>query len=341
MTHKADQLNPLRVCVLGGGSWATTVASLVCENAPTTLWARSQSTVDEINSQHTNSRYLGDAKLPESLSASHSIQEAVSQADVVVMGIPSQGFRQVLTEVAKYIRHWVPVISLTKGMEQGSKLRMTEIISEVLPSHPYGVLTGPNLAKPIMNGQPAASVIAVDDDVIVGRLQKLFTSGRFRVYTNTDVVGCEIAGTLKNPIAIATGMCDGIGMGVNERSAIITRGLAELTRLGVALGGKAETFAGLAGMGDLVATCTSSDSRNRYVGERLGQGQSLESIIEEMNQVAEGVKSCKVITELASQQDVQMPIIEAVFRVVHEQQSPLKSYLQLLRLEAGSEDEPA
>ena len=215
----------LKVGLLGGGSWGTTVAALVARNAPVTLWARNQATVDEINGQHSNSKYLPGAALPERLRASCDIQEAVGSADVVVMGIPSQNFRGVLEQVKEHIRPWVPVVSLTKGLELSTRMRMTQIINQVLPGHPSGVLTGPNLAREIMSGYAAASVIAMEDEIIVKELQKLFHSGLFRVYTNHDVIGCELGGVLKNIIAIAAGMGDGQGAGINTRSAVITRGL--------------------------------------------------------------------------------------------------------------------
>jgi len=272
----------LRASILGGGSWGTTVASLVARNAPTTIWARSAETVDEINSSRTNSRYLPGARLTQGLRGTTSIEEAVRDADVVVLGVPSQSMRDTLREVAKHIRAWVPLISLSKGFEQGTKLRMTEVIAEELPGHPAGVLTGPNLAREIMGGFAAASVIAMEDEVIVRELQGIFKSGVFRVYTNSDVVGCELGGALKNVMAIAAGMGDGIGAGENTRSAVITRALAEVTRLGVAMGGRTETFAGLTGMGDLIATCTSPQSRNRHVGFELGKGRKIADILADM-----------------------------------------------------------
>ncbi|NNC54605.1 MAG: NAD(P)H-dependent glycerol-3-phosphate dehydrogenase, partial [Pseudomonadales bacterium] len=247
----------LKVALLGGGSWGTTVATLVARNTDITLWARDDATVKEINQQHTNKKYLPDATLPERLRATSSLQEAVSDADVLIMGVPSQGFRPVLEELKPHVRAWVPFVSLTKGLEISSGMRMTEIIQQVMPGHPVGVLTGPNLAREIMAGQAAASVIAMDDNIIVHELQRIFRSGLFRVYTNDDVIGCELGGVLKNIIAIAVGMGDGQGAGDNTRSALITRGLAEVTRLGVAMGGRPETFAGLTGMGDMIATCTS------------------------------------------------------------------------------------
>jgi glycerol-3-phosphate dehydrogenase (NAD(P)+) len=330
----------LNVAVLGGGSWGTTVASLTTRNAPVTLWARNPDTVEEINRAHTNETYLPGAQLPNALRATNDIADAVSHADLVVMGIPSQNFRSVLEEVSKHLRPWVPVISLTKGLELATSKRMTEIINEVVPDHPVGVLTGPNLAREIMAGQAAAGVIAMDDDIIVRSLQKVFKSGLFRVYTNTDVIGCELGGVLKNIIAIAVGMGDGQGAGDNTRAALITRGLAEVTRLGVAMGGKAETFAGLAGMGDMIATCTSPQSRNRHVGIELGKGKTMEQIAEEMFMVAEGAKSAPAVMALAEHYDIDMPITRDVYRVITGETNARGVYRGLLRVVAGAESEP-
>ncbi|TDJ25196.1 MAG: NAD(P)H-dependent glycerol-3-phosphate dehydrogenase [Gammaproteobacteria bacterium] len=330
----------LRIGLLGGGSWGTTVGSLLARNTPTLLWARNRDTVAEINEQHTNKTYLPDARLSAKLTATADLEKATREADVLVVGIPAQGFRGVLEEAAPYVRPWVPVISLSKGLEQGSRLRMTQIIDEVLPGHPSGVLTGPNLAREIMSGFAAASVIAMEDEVIVKALQKVFHSGLFRVYTNTDVIGCELGGALKNIIAIAAGMGDGLGAGDNTRAAVITRGLAELSRLGMAMGGKSATFAGLAGMGDLVATCTSAQSRNRYVGEQLGKGRELSEIIAEMNMVAEGVKSVPAVKELAREYAIEMPIVDEVHRVVQEGGKAGGAFRGLLRIGSGAESDP-
>ena len=330
----------LKPAVLGGGSWGTAVASLVARHEPTTLWARQNATVDEINSEHRNSKYLPDAKLCRDLSATTDIGEAVSSKDVIIMGIPSQSFRSVLEMIKPHIRPWVPVISLSKGLEIDTNKRMTELINEVLPGHPAGVLTGPNLAREIMSGYAAASVIAMDDDVIVKELQKLFNSGLFRVYTNDDVIGCELGGVLKNIIAIAAGMGDGLGAGDNTRSAVITRGLAEITRLGVAMGGKPMTFGGLAGTGDLIATCTSPQSRNRTVGFELGKGRTIREIIDEMFMVAEGVKSAPAVIALAEEYGVDMPIAGEVFEVVQDRCTPRDAFRGLLRTAAGAESDP-
>jgi glycerol-3-phosphate dehydrogenase (NAD(P)+) len=330
----------LKAGLLGGGSWGTTVASLIARNAPVKIWARCEDTVREINAEHRNSRYLPGAMLHGKLTATHSIEEAVSECDVLVMGVPSQHFRSVLEGAAEHLRPWVPVISLTKGLEAGSGLRMTEIVKQVLPGHPVGVLTGPNLAREIIAGQAAAGVIAMEDEIIVRALQGLFHSGLFRVYTNTDLVGCELGGVLKNVIAIAVGMGDGQGAGDNTRSALITRGLAEITRLGVAMGGRPETFAGLAGMGDLIATCTSPQSRNRHVGFELGKGRSLDDIIDAMVMVAEGVKSAPTVVALGQRYGVEMPISRDVLLVLQGERTPRQVFRGLLKSTVGAESEP-
>jgi glycerol-3-phosphate dehydrogenase (NAD(P)+) len=330
----------LQVGLLGGGSWGTTVASLTAKNTDTIIWARNKKTVDEINEHHTNQKYLPDAKLTETLIASNSIKETVENADVIVLGIPSQNMRKVLEEAKPYIRPWIPIVNLAKGLEMSTKMRMTEIIEELMPGHPAGVLTGPNLAKEIHFGNAAAAVIAMVDDTIAAKLQTVFSSGLFRVYTNTDVIGCELGGALKNIIAIATGMGDGANAGDNTRAAIITRGLAELTRLGIAMGGKKSTFSGLAGMGDLVATCSSSKSRNHHVGFQLGRGKSLEQIINEMDEVAEGVKTAKVVMELAKEYDIDMPISKEIYKVLYEGNTVNDAFRGLLKYEVGSEKEP-
>ena len=330
----------LNTGLLGGGSWGTTVAALIARNASITMWARDQGTVDEINLRHTNSKYLPDATLPTEVRATSDIEEAVAMMDVIVMGIPSQSFRGVLEHIKPHIRPWVPVISLSKGLELSTGKRMTELINEVLPGHPAGVLTGPNLAREIMSGYAAASVIAMEDEIIVRELQKLFHSGLFRVYTNHDVIGCELGGVLKNIIAIAAGMGDGQGAGENTRSAVITRGLAEITRLGVAMGGEPQTFAGLAGTGDLIATCTSPQSRNRTVGYELGKGRTIKEITDEMFMVAEGVKSAPAVMALAEEYGVDMPIAREVFQVVRDKSTARQAFRGLLKTLAGAESDP-
>ncbi len=330
----------MRVVVLGGGSWGTTVAHLAAHNTPTVLWCRDQDVASGISDRNENVRYLSGFDLHPDLSATTDIGRAVGAADLLVVGVPSHAFRSTLQSVADHLRPWVPVVSLTKGLEQGTKLRMTEIVNEVLPGHPAGALTGPNLAKEILAGAAAASVIAMTDNEIAARLQTVFTTGIFRVYTNNDVVGSELGGALKNVFAVASGMADGLGTGDNTRAAVITRGLAELTRLGVAMGGDPQTFAGLAGMGDLVATCISRQSRNRHVGEQLGRGKTIDQVIAEMDQVAEGVKTARVVTELAAQYGIEMPIASAVYAVVAEGRSAADAYVGLLGRSITAEHPP-
>ncbi len=330
----------MRVCVLGGGSWGTTVASLAAHNTPTTLWCRDDATATSINERHINSRYLEGYPLHESLRATTDLDAAVSSADLLVMGIPSHSYREALQLAAAFVRPWVPVLSLTKGLEQGTSLRMSQVTNEVLPGHPAGALTGPNLAKEVLAGGAAASVVAMADEVVSDALQAVFSTDLFRVYTNDDVVGCEFGGALKNVVALASGMADGLGTGDNTRAAVITRGLAELTRLGCALGGRPETFAGLTGMGDLVATCISPQSRNRYFGEQLGRGRTVAEIAEEMDQVAEGVKSVPVVVELAASVGVDVPIATEVLGVVRGEQSAQEAYRGLLGRSIRREVEP-
>ena len=329
-----------KIAVMGGGSWGTTVASLVSRNADIMLWARDAATVDDINGNHKNSRYLGDASLNPTLKATIDPSEAIADADAVVMGIPSNNFRSVLTDIAPNLPDGAPLISLTKGLERGSRLRMTEICREVAPGRPVGVLTGPNLAREIVAGQAAAGVLALDDPSPQTWLQPVLNVGLFRVYTNPDHIGCELGGVFKNIIAIAVGMGDGLGAGDNTRAALITRGLAEMTRLGTALGGRAETFAGLAGMGDMIATCTSPQSRNRHVGIELAKGRSIEDIIASMHMVAEGVKSAPTVMELAMEYGIDMPISSDVFKVVTGASNARGVYRGLLRTRAAAESEP-
>jgi glycerol-3-phosphate dehydrogenase (NAD(P)+) len=308
----------IRVAVIGAGSWGTTVAALASANTPTTLWARRAELADQINNAHVNPDYLASFTLPRDLRATAAMDDAVGEADVVIMAVPSHGFRAVAAEAAPYLRPWVPVISLSKGIERDTLLRMTEVASEEMPGRPVGVMTGPNLAREIMAGQPAATVVAIPDATIASELQRILTQPTLRVYTNPDVVGCEVAGVVKNVIAIAAGMAEGMGFGDNTRATLITRGLAEMTRLGVALGGDPATFAGLAGMGDLIATCSSKQSRNNSVGLALGQGETIEAILDSMHMVAEGVKSSPSVLGLARKHDVEMPITEQVVAVCHE-----------------------
>ncbi|MFZ0626417.1 MAG: NAD(P)H-dependent glycerol-3-phosphate dehydrogenase [Acidimicrobiia bacterium] len=330
-----------RIAVVGAGSWGTTVACLAGRGHPTVLWARRRSVADEINETGRNTQYLPDLTLPESLSATSDLAEAASGASAVVMAVPSHGFRDVFEQVASELDRETPVVSLTKGIEQGTLATMTQVITDVAPDHDpgrIGVLTGPNLASEIAAGQPTASVMAMADIDAATRLQSVFMSPSFRVYTNDDVTGCELGGALKNVMAIAAGMSDGLGYGDNTRATLITRSLAELTRLGIALGGQPSTFAGLAGMGDLIATCISTSSRNHRVGFRLAQGQTLDEIVTEMSMVAEGVKTTRAVLDLAGRNLIDMPIATHVGRVLYENMHPREAVMSLMTRDAKPED---
>jgi glycerol-3-phosphate dehydrogenase (NAD(P)+) len=319
-----------RVAVIGAGSWGTAVAALIGASRPTSLWVRSPELAADIEKTRENGTYLPDIPLPDGLRATSSLEEAVAGAGVVFMAVPSHGFRSVLGDLAPFASGIEAIISLSKGIEHGSNLRMSEVISEVLPGIAAGVLTGPNLAREVALGQPAASVVALTDEKLATRVQELVHTRTFRVYMGTDVIGCEIAGASKNVMAIAAGICDGLGFGENTRAVLITRGLAELGRLGISVGGQVLTFGGLAGVGDLVATCASPKSRNRTVGYELGQGRSLEEIVNGMHMVAEGVKSAGPLVGLARAHGVEMPIAEQVEAIVEGRCSPLEALMSLM-----------
>jgi glycerol-3-phosphate dehydrogenase (NAD(P)+) len=329
-----------RVTVVGAGSWGTAFATIPAEKGvETTLWARRAEVADDINARHGNPDYLPDFELPASLSATHDVQKAVEGADVVAMAVPSHAFREVFRQVTPHLGDGAPVVSLTKGIEQESLRRMTEVMAEEadLPATRLAVVSGPNLAKEVMRRMPSASVVASADEETGERLQALFMAPFFRVYTNPDVVGCELSGAMKNVIAIAAGIADGMGFGDNSRASLITRGLAEVARLGVKMGAEPMTFAGLAGMGDLVATCISKLSRNRGVGEELGRGRSLDDIVGQTRMVAEGVRTSRAVLALGQREDVDLPLTEHVVKVLYEGVSPGDMVLSLMLRSAKPE----
>ena len=321
----------MKVAAIGAGSWGTTVANLCAENASTMLHARRTELAGEIRDDHVNSRYLPDFELHPSLGATDDIEEACDGAEVVIMGVASAGFADTLDQLDPCLPAGVPIVSLAKGLDKATGRRMTELISERFPDNPVGALTGPNLAKEILAGHAAASVLSFEDESLAVELQDVFATDVFRVYSNPDLIGCELGGALKNVIALAAGMGDGLGTGDNTRAMVITRGLAELTRLGVAMGGSPTTFMGLAGMGDLVATCISPQSRNRRVGVELGKGRTIEEVMADMDQVAEGVKSAPVVMRLANEHGVEMPIAAQVRAVVEDGRTATEAYRGLLR----------
>ena len=323
--------------VVGAGSWGTTVACLLANGGPTTLWARSSEQAHVMERDRENARYLPGIPLPAALRVTDSMSDAVGGADIVLVAVPSHGFRAVVEEMATDLASEAAVVSLAKGIEGGSNLRMSEVVREVVPGRAAGALSGPNLAREVAEGQPAASLVVLPDERLARAVQERLHGSTFRVYTGTDVVGCEIAGATKNVMAIAAGICDGLGFGENTRAVLVTRGLAELGRLGIALGGHTLTFGGLAGVGDLVATCTSPRSRNRSVGLELGRGRALEDVLSGMRMVAEGVRTAGPLVALAAQHEVEMPIAEQVAAIVDGRTSPGDALAALMDRPARTE----
>lgn len=321
-----------RCAVMGTGSWGTAFAMVLADaGSEVVLWARRQELADAVNTTHENPDYLPGVRLPDSVRATTDPAEALAGADFAVLVVPSQTLRDNLAAWAPLIEPQTVLVSLMKGIELGTAKRMSEVIDEVakVGRERVAVVSGPNLAKEIANRQPAASVVACSDEAVAKRLQAACHTPYFRPYTNTDVVGCELGGAVKNVIGLAVGMAAGMGLGDNTKATLITRGLAETTRLGEALGADPHTFAGLAGMGDLVATCSSPLSRNNTFGMNLGRGMSLAETIAATRQTAEGVKSCESVLDLARRSGVDMPIVEAVVDVVHNGR-PTQEALQTL-----------
>lgn len=312
----------VQVAVMGAGSWGTTVAKVFADAGnEVRLWARRAEVAEDVRDNHRNSAYLGDIELPAAMTGTTDPAEALNGAEIVVLGVPSQSLRENLQNWKGLIGPDASLVSLAKGIEHSSGLRMSQLISEVadVPSERVAVLTGPNLAREVAQGQPAATVVACTDMDRAKLIQAAVAAPYFRPYTNTDVIGCEIAGTCKNVIALAAGIAAGMGFGDNTAATVITRGLAETTRLALEVGADARTLSGLAGMGDLVATCTSTLSRNRRFGEHLGKGETLEqAAASTKGQVAEGVVSSQSVSELAEKVGVEMPITDAVVGVCHE-----------------------
>jgi len=310
-----------RAAVVGAGSWGTAFAQvLVDAGTETVLLARRSELAAAIDELHENPDYLPRISLPSRLRATSDPERALQGADLVVFAMPSQTLRDNLNELATIVPRDAVMVSLMKGVELGTDKRMTEVIGEILdlPSNRVAAVTGPNLAREIALREPAASVVACTDLEVARQVQVACHSGYFRPYRNHDVIGCEFGGAVKNVIALAVGMAAGLGYGDNARASVITRGLAEISRIGVALGAEPLTFAGLAGMGDLVATCSSPLSRNRTFGEDLGRGLTVDQILSKTKQTAEGVKSCRSILDLAQKHDVNAPITEHVVKVVDD-----------------------
>ncbi|MDQ1584885.1 MAG: glycerol-3-phosphate dehydrogenase [Actinomycetota bacterium] len=329
-----------RVAVLGAGSWGTAFSMVLADaGQDVALWGRRSEVCEQVTQKHENTDYLPGIELPSAVWATPDPAQALDGADVVVLAVPSQTLRSNLAEWAPLLPSEAVLVSLMKGIELGTTKRMSEVIAEMTGADAarIAVVSGPNLAKEIALRQPAASVIACAEEDVAEKLQLTCMTSYFRPYTNSDVVGVELCGAVKNVIALAVGLAHGMGFGDNSKASIITRGLAEMTRLGEALGADAATFAGLAGIGDLIATCMSPLSRNRTFGENLGRGMSLEEVIAATKQTAEGVKSCESILALGRASDVDMPITEHVTAAVHDGLPPREIVRRIMSRSAKSE----
>ena len=328
-----------KVTVLGAGAWGTTMAQVLadCGN-DVLLWGRSTELVHEINSSHTNKKYLGEHVLPSQLRATDQITEAFSHSSIIVLAIPAQNLRDALTEWKSLFAPNALVISTIKGIELSSELRMTEVISEVLEQRNFAIITGPNLADELILRQPAGAVAAAPTIDIATKVQGLFTTPYYRVYTSTDVVGCELAGAIKSIIALAVGMSIGMGLGENTQAMLITRGLNEVARIGAAHGADPLSAAGLAGMGDLVASCGSALSRNRTFGEVLGRTGSMKDARSHMAKTVEGVASSSAVIEIAHRVGVEVPVIEAVADVVAGTITPKQALERLMEITTKAEN---
>ena len=311
-----------KVGVIGAGAWGTALAQLMADQgSDVMMWAYEKEVADDINNHHENKIFLPNAPLSERLRGTNSLEEAVTGQDLILLVCPSHVMRRVMTEAATYLPEGVPLVSAAKGIENDTLMTMSEVLQDVLPGklHPMlGFLSGPSFAKELAAGQPTAVSVAASDEQVAVSVQNMMAAPYFRVYTSTDVVGVELGGALKNVVAIASGAADGMGFGYNAAAAIVTRGLAEVTRLAVKRGAHPLTLAGLAGMGDLVLTCMGGLSRNRTVGQKLGQGMTIEEVTADMRQVAEGVKTARSVYRLAQREGVDMPICAAVYRLLYE-----------------------
>lgn len=330
----------MRVAVIGAGSWGTTLAAVLAEKVDEVIvWARRSETAEEINAQKTNSVYLPGVVLPKNITATSDLERAVKNKDLIIVAVPASHFRSVVEKFKAFVPRKAFFLSVTKGIEQKTTKRMSEIISEVLevPEERIAVLSGPNHAEEVIRKIPTATVVASSNIELAERIQKLFIRNYFRVYTHDDVVGVELSAATKNVIAIAVGISDGLGYGDNTRATLITRGLAEMLRLGISCGAKPLTYLGLSGIGDLVATATSKHSRNRNFGEQVGRGAKIEDILKSSRMVVEGVNSSKSVLELARKKGVEMPITLEVYKIIYEGKKPIETVNSLMEREPKPE----
>ncbi len=327
-----------RITVVGDGSWGTTLAIYLANlGHPVTLWSAFPSHVRYMEKKQINEKFLPGVPLPKNIEISGNLALAVTPARILVLAVPSQYLRGVLKKMARMDLKDKIVLSVVKGIDPSSLQRMSEVIAEELGKIKLAVLSGPTIASEVVHRIPTTAVIASRHQGVAQKLQKIFHSESFRIYRNTDVVGVEMGGSLKNIIAIACGVCDGLGYGSNTKAAILTRGLVEMSRLGCALGARARTFAGLAGLGDLVTTCVSPQSRNRSVGEELGRGRSIKDILGTMDMVAQGVVTAKAVHKLSRKMKISMPITQEVYRVIYQKKNPRQAVNDLMTRQLKAE----
>ncbi len=330
----------MRISVLGTGQWGTALAQILCDAGNEVLiWGRNAAVVDEINSRHTNNNSLPGIALPQNLKATADISVAMQHAQMVVLAVPAQSLRENLQHWRSLFKKDIPIVSSLKGVEVSTQLRMTEVIQQVLEisEEKLAIITGPNLAREVVLRQPAGAVAASVSQELAELVAKAFNTSYFRVYTSNDVIGCELAGAAKNVIALAVGMAIGMGYGENTQSLVITRGLNEVTRLGIARGAMPLTFVGLAGVGDLLATCGSPLSRNRSFGEALGRTGSMQSARADVSSTVEGVSTARAVVDLAHLVGVEAPIMEAVYEVVSNNITPEQAIRSLMQIQTGAE----
>lgn len=327
----------MNIAVLGCGAWGTALSVSFAPRHQVTLWARDTEQIEAMRTAHRNQRYLPDIALPAELNLSADLDDALSAADLVIVAVPVAALRSTLQRLAK-LSAAIPVIWVCKGFESDTSELPHQIVADILPKDfPRGVLSGPSFAQEVARGLPTALTLASEDGEFAQRTAKALHHSRLRIYSSTDVVGVEIGGAIKNVLAIAAGISDGMQMGLNARAALLTRGLAEMTRMGLQMGGRAETLGGLSGVGDLILTCTGDLSRNRQVGMLLAQRNSLSSILNELGHVAEGVYTAREVHRIAQQKEVEMPICEAVYRVLYENLAADKAVEALLSRQPGEE----
>jgi len=328
----------MRCAVVGAGAWGTALADLLARNGhEVKLWAYEPDVVETINRKHENVRFLGGHPLSPSLEAVGDIGRAVDGAELVTLATPSHVLRRIVNSAAGSLPRGAPLVVATKGIENGTLCLMTEVAEQEVPGATVVALSGPSFAVEVVSGQPTAVVVASMREQAAATTQRAFSSAYFRAYTHTDVIGVELGGALKNVMAVATGIAEGLGLGFNARAALVTRGLAEMTRLGSALGAQQSTFAGLAGLGDLVLTCTGSLSRNRAVGVELGKGRKLDDVLRDRETVAEGVVTAQSARELAAREGIEMPIVDTVNRVLFEGQPARSAIVALMTRELRAE----